>query len=245
MQSKFFKKTLALVVVLAMAFTMINVGALTNAWGAKAKSSSKVPFTKVANNGNGLFFASKEAAEAFQKEYIAENGTVRVSIFLDGESALEKGFSTKKIGTDAQAISYRNKLRAEQDKVSARISEKVLGGDKLDVVWNITAAGNIISANVPFDKINAISNVIGVKKVVVEAKYDVPVTEQGEEPEIAVSAPMVGSEFAWAEGYTGLGSKVAIIDTGVDVDHELFDAEGFEYALSLAEKDYTLLTLED
>jgi len=245
MQSKFFKKTLALVVVLAMAFTMINVGALTNAWGAKAKSSSKVPFTKVANNGNGLFFASKEAAEAFQKEYIAENGTVRVSIFLDGESALEKGFSTKKIGTDARAISYRNKLRAEQDKVSARISEKVLGGDKLDVVWNITAAGNIISANVPFDKINAISNVIGVKKVVVEAKYDVPVTEQGEEPEIAVSAPMVGSEFAWAEGYTGLGSKVAIIDTGVDVDHELFDAEAFEYALSLAEKDYALLTLED
>ncbi len=245
MQSKFFKKTLALVVVLAMAFTMINVGALTNAWAANGKSGSKAAsFTKVANRGNGLFFATKEAAEAFEKEYVSENGTVRVSIVLDGKSAIAQGFSTKNLA-DAKAVSYRNSLRAEQDKVAARISANVLGGEKLDVVWNLTIAANIISANVPLDKIDAISNVFGVKKVVVETKYDVPVTETAEEPEIAVSAPMVGSEYAWAEGYTGLGSKVAIIDTGVDVDHELFDAEAFEYALSLTDKEYDLLTLED
>ena len=129
--------------------------------------------------------------------------------------------------------------------MAARISANVLGGEKLDVVWNLTIAANIISANVPLDKIDAISNVFGVKKVIVETKYDVPVTETAEEPEIAVSAPMVGSDYAWAEGYTGLGSKVAIIDTCVDVDHELFDAEAFEYALSLTDKEYDLLTLED
>ena len=245
MQSKCLKRTLALLTVVAMAFTFINFGAFTNAWAANSRNGSKVSFTKVDNRGSGLFFASKEAAEAFEREYIKQDGTVRVSIVLEGESTLEAGFSTTELASNPQAVSYRNNLRAEQDKVAARISGKVLGGEKLDVVWNLTIAGNIISANVPFDKIDAISKTLGVKKVVIETKYEAPVAEESDEPQIAVSATMIGTELVWAEGYTGAGSKIAIIDTGIDYTHELFDPEAFEYALSLNEKQYALLGAED
>ena len=34
---------------------------------------------------------------------------------------------------------------------------------------------------------------------------------------MATSDKMIGSSAAWAAGYTGAGSRIAIIDTGADV----------------------------
>ena len=43
---------------------------------------------------------------------------------------------------------------------------------------------------------------------------------------------MIGATQTWASGYTGAGTKVAIIDTGTDQDHQSFSAEALEYALA-------------
>ncbi|MGN1343632.1 MAG: S8 family serine peptidase [Traorella sp.] len=63
---------------------------------------------------------------------------------------------------------------------------------------------------------------------------------------------MVGSYNVWESGYTGAGMRIAIIDTGLDVDHPSFDADAYLYALEeQAEKegktiaDYDLLDQED
>lgn len=40
-----------------------------------------------------------------------------------------------------------------------------------------------------------------------------------EPPLLAESAALVGANTAWASGYTGAGWTVAIVDTGVDIDH--------------------------
>ena len=42
---------------------------------------------------------------------------------------------------------------------------------------------------------------------------------------------MIGSNAAWAAGYTGAGSRIAVIDTGTDTDHQSFSAAGFDYSL--------------
>lgn len=42
---------------------------------------------------------------------------------------------------------------------------------------------------------------------------------------------MIGSDTAWLEGYTGAGSRIAVIDTGTDTDHQSFQAEAFVHAL--------------
>ena len=38
---------------------------------------------------------------------------------------------------------------------------------------------------------------------------------------------MIGSYAAWETGYTGAGRRIAIIDTGIDSDHDSFNAEAF------------------
>ena len=47
----------------------------------------------------------------------------------------------------------------------------------------------------------------------------------------ATSDKMIGSSAAWAAGYTGAGSRIAIIDTGADVDHPSLDPDALKYAL--------------
>lgn len=39
---------------------------------------------------------------------------------------------------------------------------------------------------------------------------------------MSTSDEMIGSTAVWASGYTGAGRKIAIIDTGIDVDHRLW-----------------------
>ena len=74
----------------------------------------------------------------------------------------------------------------------------------------------------------------GVKSVVVETQYSPDVVSIGGEysPQMAVSGQMTGANAAWLEGYTGAGTRIAVIDTGLDTDHQSFDPAAFDYALA-------------
>lgn len=62
----------------------------------------------------------------------------------------------------------------------------------MDVVWNLTLAGNLISANVPRASVDRIAAMDGVKSVVVETQYSPDVVSIGGEysPQMAVSGQM-------------------------------------------------------
>ena len=102
------------------------------------------------------------------------NKTVRVSIFLDGKSTVDAGFDTKGIASNQSAVSYRNALKAQQAKMTARI-ESVLG-HTLDVKWNLTLLANAISVNVKVKEIPLIERLEGVVSVEREMHYEAPVT---------------------------------------------------------------------
>ncbi|MCR4673299.1 MAG: S8 family serine peptidase [Lachnospiraceae bacterium] len=156
---------------------------------------------------------------------------VRVSIVVEGEPTTQK-FGTADIASNKEALAYRAKLESKQAEVTAAIEAEVLGGETLDVKWNLTLAANVISANVTYGQIPAILKVAGVEKVVVETKYEPAVySTDSADPNMATSTVMIGSGNAWANGYTGAGSRVAIIDTGLDLDHEMVDADAFEFSL--------------
>lgn len=83
-----------------------------------------------------------------------DTDTVRVSIVLKEKSTLEKGFTSTDIATaNRSAMRYRQKLENSQETMAATISRRALDGSKLDVVWNMTLAANIISANVEYGQI--------------------------------------------------------------------------------------------
>ena len=176
---------------------------------------------------------------------------VRVSIQLEKAPTINAGFQLKGIATNASAMSYRSGLQKEQVQLQKTIERQVLNGRELDVVWNLTLAANVISANVPRSAIDQIAGLKGVKSVVEENRYEPDVVSVGGDysADMAVSSQMTGATQAWLEGYTGAGSRVAVIDTGLDTDHQSFSAAAFEFALAQVEAEkgvsYDLLDTED
>ncbi len=167
--------------------------------------------------------------------------TVRVSIFLEGKSTVDAGYPMKGIGTNRSAISYREALKVKQADMTAQI-EAVLG-HTLDVKWNLTLLTNAISAYVKVREIPFIERLDGVISVKRETRYEAPVDEGGDSPQTAnTSENMVGATAAWAAGYTGAGSRIAIIDTGIDTAHQSFNADAFNYAIQEAGASSELMT---
>ena len=174
----------------------------------------------------------------------AANEMVRVSIVLQDPSTLEMaseaGIATASLSGNAAAASYRKELERKQESMAQTISVQALQGEKLDVVWNLTLAANIISANVPYGKMEEIEEIPGVERVFLETRYEPAAAEEEEifEPNMSTATAMTGVANAYASGYTGAGSRIAIIDTGIDTDHETLTPEALEYSLAqLAEKN--------
>ena len=99
---------------------------------------------------------------------------------------------------------------------------------------NLSIVANVISAEVTYSDIEKIEAVEGVKEVVIETQY-LPCTDEvtSDAPLMAVtSETMTGAAQSWAEGYTGSGARIAIIDTGLDIDHQSFNNDAFNYAIA-------------
>ena len=209
--------------------------ALTFVMPATAVTNTSVKFNKVDNSAVTDPLDNRVPVEEQKPDY-ANTDVVRVSIVLSDKSTLQAGYSTKDIASNTSAINYRNKLNKKQQDMTLKISGVI--GQKLDVVWNLTLAANIISANVKYGQIGAIEKIPGVKEVLIETLYFADTAQSGTaDPNMATSGAQIGSAPAWGAGYTGAGSKIAIIDTGVDAAHQSFDSAAFDYALAeLAEK---------
>ena len=207
-------------------------------WGFAAPASAAgaahrdgVSFTQV---DNSAVFASLLEQEAEEKQELGHASTdlVRVSIVLKKKSTLEAGFQAEHMGSNPAAMTYRGALVKEQAQVQEKIERAT--GEKLDVVWNLTVAANLISANVTYGQIEAIERIPEVERVFLETQYepDVVQTDLPADPHMSTSPSMIGSNGAWAAGYTGAGSRIAIVDTGTDTDHQSFDEGAFRYSLS-------------
>ena len=191
-------------------------------------------------------------AEAEDTPLYNENDQIRVFIVLDGKSTLEKGYSTTDIASNQSAMHYAEGLAEAQDAVAQRISKEALNGKDLEIRWNLTLVANAMSANVRYGDIPAIEQVKGVKAVHIAPVYEVEKTLEAADPNTATAGGMVGSYDAWLEGYTGAGSRIAIVDTGIDPDHPSFDSQAFEYGLMVSSaksgkeiSDYNLLDEEE
>ncbi len=212
---------------------MMVIGASPMAYAAESDSATeKLSFERVEGVEADLRLDMDEIDldNATGPDY-ADTDVVRVSIFLEDKATLDK-YSTKNVAENNSAMAYREELQAKQLSVTKSIERYVLGGRKLDVVWNLTLAANVISANVQYGYIDEIETVKGVKEVVLEEQYSTMLAStEAADPLMATSSDMIGSAAAWASGYTGAGTRIAIIDTGLDTDHQSFDSNAYLYSL--------------
>ncbi|MDE7280640.1 MAG: S8 family serine peptidase, partial [Ruminiclostridium sp.] len=213
-----------------LAFSMA-VSSMTFVVSADNDSYIPLNFREVSNGSVSASLPGKEPISVEEEKVYADDESVRVSIVLDGSSTIEYGYEVQGIAENAAAMSYRGELEAKQNKIVSDI-EKVTNKD-LDVVWNLTLAANIVSANVEYGQIKAIEKVKGVKEVLIEDQYFPQVVSEkpAVDPNMATSNQQIGSNLAWNSGYTGAGSRVAVIDTGTDDDHQSFAEAGYLYSL--------------
>lgn len=212
-------------------------------------SRAKLSITQVDNSEVSVTPLSRQLEKPAEPSY-ADTDIVRVSIVGKPVSTIAAGFSSDDIACNTQAMAYRANLEQEQHRIQAKIEQAT--GSELDVVWNLTLAANIISANVPYGQISTIEKIPGVQHVYLETRYD-PATAVAEEahPNTSTSSSMIGASAAYAAGYTGAGTRIAVIDTGIDTDHQSFDAGAFDYSLTQqaskankAVSDYNLLNAD-
>ena len=199
--SRTWKKLLSLLLVLTMVLSLVVTGYAAEDNSAPNGDGLKLtevdPSTVNVPRGNQAFEAEKETpAPEFDPDDI-----VRVSIILTEPSALEKGYAIDDL-TSYGARYYRGKLKSAQNGIASRIESKL--GEKLDVVWNLTLAMNAISANVRYGDIETIAAMDGVASVEMENLY----ATMEAQPNTAISTDqLVHATSAWAEGYTGAGSR--------------------------------------
>ncbi len=218
-------RLLSLMLVLALLW------GLSAPMGATGADGAALSFVQVDNSAVSASLLEQKAETHAESSY-ASTDMVRVSIVLEKQSVLEAGFPAEQIGSNQAAMAYRANLAQEQSRVQERIERTT--GENLDVVWNLTLVANLISANVAYGQISEMEEIPGVEQVFLETQHepDVVKTDLPADPNMSTSPSMIGSNVAWAAGYTGAGSRIAIIDTGTDTDHQSFDDGAFQYSLS-------------
>ena len=190
-----------------------------------------------------------EAEQDAEQDVPAADEEVHVIILFEQKSLAKKGFSTKDLLEDEAAVSYSSSLKKQQLSLVDRIEREALGGEELEIRYQFTVAVNGVATVVPYGRIEQILAVDGVADVYLEERYELDATVQ---PDTATAGEMVGSYSAWADGYTGAGSRIAIIDTGLDLSHPSFSEGGYYYSLGISAasfgkkiSDYNLLTKEE
>ena len=165
--------------------------------GSQAKALS---FEQTASSAAPQRLLPEATEPESQAPDYANTDLVRVSIVLDRASTIGAGYATSGIAANASAMSYRDSLKQEQAGMTASIERAT--GNRLDVVWNLTLAANLISANIPYGQLSAIQALPGVREVILENRYDPAVysVDEPDSPNMSTSCDMIGSAAAWACG---------------------------------------------
>ena len=239
MKKRVFKRVLAILLVATMVFqtnvselfAMVLKGPESFALSYRELTKADVS-AETLRQGNGLVDSNIS--------FYDDEDVVRVMIVLDEAPALTMSKGEDFVLTD-EISNYRDVLRMRQMEIIETISKEILKGEELEVFWNLTLVTNAVSTNIKYGFIDEIEALDGVKQVVIEPQFE-PMSANAETSNV-VSQDMTGAlNVKNLSGYTGAGRRVAVIDTGTDVDHQSFDEASYEYALSLlaAQKGMTL-----
>lgn len=227
---KVIKRLTALVLCGCMVFSMPAVSSAeeNEQQGLQESQKSGVTWEQVDPDEVDILPDLEAPEEQAEAEY-ADDEDVRVFIVFGENSALEAGFSTYQIALNEEAGEYMEELEVSQDEVIERIENEVYDGEALDVLYSFTLAANAVSAEVKYGDMEAISEVDGVGAVYLVPRYEL--LDETADPNTVTAADMIGSTNTWANGYTGAGMRIAVIDTGIDEDHPSFDGDAFLYGL--------------
>jgi minor extracellular serine protease Vpr len=205
--------------------TIVAASMLLGAQPALAQDEEEdapAPFTRLDLKSLGL-------AGTFRPASLGRDRRINVIVRLDGASVGQRAAAASRQGTSltrAQKARVRAALVERQRGVASRI--RALGGR---ILFRYQDAYNGIAASVRARDVAAVRRLPGVAAVYASRVF---------ERDNTVSVQYTGGNAAWNDtGKTGLGVKVAILDTGVDYYHANFG--GADGAARFAADDSTII----
>ena len=174
-----------------------------------------------------------------QTQPYAETDEVRILIAMAGPSAIDAGYTTNGIGTNRGALAHADGLERLHQQVIRDITANLITDDTFQPISSLTLMANAFTATARFgdlDELDAyLTSTYGsaYEGLHIVPQFEIMETDDLAEPQTMSATGMVGARSAWDTGYTGAGSRIAIIDTGLDTDHPSFDPEAFLYGLRL------------
>ncbi len=233
------KRTLTMLLAVMMVLSMLAPTAVMAAGGdavtgldlAKAvKGESEWSVTKVDKDLNLTLKETPECIEELQKaaELFERDEKVMAFVVMEDEPLAESVSSINEVSsTDEQ------KLLSAQNEVIADIKAQLLDGGNLNVRYQFTYLTNSFTIETEFGNLAEIAMMDGVKSVFVMPVFYPATAEGGMSPMTETSGQMVGAQQVWQDlGYTGKGMKIAVLDTGLDLDHPSFAADPAEPAMT-------------
>lgn len=164
---------------------------------------------------------SGQLADA-QPAYAADD-RVQIIVELADQPLLDDGrlqqYATASEFLDsAAAQSAEAKIASAQKAVTRAMNAS---GMDITVERQYSAVMNGLSVEANYGDLQTIQNLKGVKDAFVAETHELvkPVDNQ---PLLSGSVPSIGADVAQQTGYTGKGTAVAILDTGLDINHVAF-----------------------
>ncbi len=193
----------------------------------------------VSENNNITITENKNPSVSLEKGNAADllvsqrqqDEIVRVIVVLRGAALLEQGFSTDEIAANDGDVQYQvNVMHTMQDTLMGDINALVRSlmpetySAKIEAKYNYSVTMNGVAVEVPYGIVDEIAELDGVEAAYVAPQYNVPedMTTGDAQPNMVTTQKLAGSALTWEAGFTGAGMRIAVIDTGLDIDHPSF-----------------------
>ena len=242
------RKMVAWLLMLMLVLSTIPTSAQADT-GENEDQAVQVPFTETLNNegvdgeivmgtedlvpAEGSGIALSDAGQEYQ-----DDDRVTVIVELEGESLLDVALMDSGTGSielfsaSAKGQKLERDLLAQHAKVRGQIQAFeggtgmiAFGKSGVSEGYDYTTVLNGFSMEMRYGDIKRARALSGVKNVFVAATFALPETKfEGIELSMFDSVDMVGASDAWDLSYDGSGMAVAILDTGLDTDHEAFSS---------------------
>ncbi|MBR0385259.1 MAG: S8 family serine peptidase, partial [Erysipelotrichaceae bacterium] len=177
-----------------------------------------------------------DSTEEEKQQLIGLTGSEMVTVIVELKepSVIEKGF---KPGS-ADARIYAGTLRSSQTKTFSDIKNMSLmlaeeevrqGHAENSLITEVQSSAikssyvnvmNGFAVTVPYGMLPMIKIMPGVKNAFVSRTYSVPETDF--DTDMYTSTQLISSDIMNAAGYSGEGTVVGVLDTGIDITHEAF-----------------------
>lgn len=223
MNTRALRSLLAGLLVFVMVFAMLPASAVG------AFSDSLPGREDNGQSGGGDVVIDNEAVlnKVVGQDYYEDGDVVRVIVELEDKPLADISGTLKEGELTSKGLSHRKDMLAKHQAVEKQVRAlKTHDGKDIKLRYDYTVLFNGLAFECEYGHLDEIRQIEGVKRAYVAGSYSLPT------PQMNTSNDEVGSSMAWALGYDGEGMTVAVVDSGLDTDHDAFAVSPEKLALS-------------